>query len=238
MGFWHYEIHEEEHLSLPVHFPDNPDLQSRILEAVEQVMTRSEALPLFDSETPSWRMMQDELDNAVFELYELSEAQKDLVRDLCQVTLEFFYEGTNSQAAKPPTIEALEDYRNAFLEIWEERLASKGKELEARIYAPHHGLLCGLSFELKDWGTAIIHSPVTDSSEWQRWFRRLSKSLRKEYSDRIYIDRVAKELSDSSIFIIKRAEHRFWTKSQARQDAQELLTEVFKLEWQLNGSPV
>ncbi|RLC14487.1 MAG: hypothetical protein DRI57_14375 [Deltaproteobacteria bacterium] len=36
------------------------------------------------------------------------------------------------------------------------------------------------------------------------------------------------------MFIVKHAERRFWTKSQARQDAHELLTEVFKLEWQRN----
>jgi len=34
--------------------------------------------------------MQQELDEAIFELYELSEAQKDVICDLCQVTLEFF----------------------------------------------------------------------------------------------------------------------------------------------------
>ncbi len=235
-GFWHYEIHEEEHLSLPIHFPDNRDLQSRILEAVQQITTKSDTLTLFDPNTPGWRAMQQELDNTIFDLYELSEAQRNLVRDLCQVTLEFFYEGTDSQATKPPEIERLEEYRDAFLEIWDERLVLKGKELETSIYAPYHGLLVGMSFELKDLGTAVTPNPIIDNSGWQRWFRRLSKSLRKEYSTQIYIDRVAKVLSESSMFIIKRAERRLWTKSQARQDAQELLTEVFKLEWQRKRS--
>ena len=89
-----------------------------------------------------------------------------------------------------------------------------------------------MSFELKDLGIAFNHKPVTNNSDWQYWFRRLSKSLLKEYSIQIYIDRVVKVLSDSSMFIIKSVERRFWTKSQGRQDARELLTEVFKLEWQ------
>ncbi len=237
-GFWHYEIHVEEHLGLPIHFPDRQALQSRILRAVKQITTKSDTPTLFDPDTPGWRAMQDELDETIFELYELSETQKDLVRDLCQVTLEFFYEGTDSQAAKPPTAEWLEEYRDAFLEIWNERLESQGKELEARIYVPYHGLLCGLSFELKDLGTAVFHNPITGNSEWQRWFRRLSKSLRKQYNTGIYIDSVVKELNASSMFIIKRAERRFWTKSQAHQDAKEFLTEVFKLEWQRSRSPV
>jgi hypothetical protein len=154
------------------------------------------------------------------------------------VTLEFFYKGSASHAAKSPTIQELEAYRDAFLEIWNERLASKGKALEIRIFIPRHGLLCGMSFELKDFGAVVAHKPVTDDVQWQHWFRRLSKTLRQEYSERIYIDRVIKGLSDSSMFIIKRAERRLWTKSQARQDAQEFLTEVFKLEWQLQRGAV
>jgi len=231
-GFWHYEIHEEEHLSLPVRFPENSELQQRILNAVRQITTQSGTPNLFDPTTPGWQPMQRELDEAIFDLYELSEPQRDLVRDLCQTTLEFFYEGTDSQAAKPPTVEWLEAYREAFLETWIERLSPKGQELETRIYAPHHGLLCGMAFELKEKGAALHQPAVTDDVEWQHWFRQLSTTLRKELTEGIYVDRVVKEVSESGVFLIKRAERRFWTKSQARQDAQELLTEVFKLEWQ------
>ncbi|MFH1908427.1 MAG: N-6 DNA methylase [Chloroflexota bacterium] len=234
-GFWRYEIHEEEYLSLPVRFPDSPGLHQRILNAVQQITTQSGTPNLFDLDTPGWQAMQAELDDAIFDLYELSEPQRDLVCDLCQTTLEFFYEGADSQAASPPTVEWLEAYREAFLETWIERLSPKGKELETRIYAPHHGLLCGMAFELKEKDTALRHPPVTDDAEWQRWFRQLSTSLRKELTEGIYVDRVVKELSDSGMLIVKRAERRFWTKSQARQDAQELLTEVFKLEWQQQG---
>ena len=231
-ALWHDEIYLTEHLKLPVHFPENSNLQRKIIDAVETIITKSDTLTLFDPDTPGWRAMQDKLDEAIFELYELSESQRDLVRDLCQVTLEFFYEGADSQGTEPPSIEWLEEYRDAFLEIWDERLALKGKELETRIYAPHRGLLVGMSFELKDLGMAATHNPITDNTEWQYWFKRLSQSLLKEYSTQIYIDRVVKVLGGSSMFIIKRAERRLWTKSQARQDAQELLTEVFKLEWQ------
>ncbi|MDM8551691.1 N-6 DNA methylase [Desulfobacterales bacterium HSG2] len=234
-GFWHYEIHVEEHLNLPVRFPKNRSLKTRIIKAVEQMTTKSDTPTLFDPDSPDWQTMQGELDEAIFDLYELSREQRDLVGDLCQVTLEFFYNGTGSQAARPPDMKCLKNYRDAFLEIWHERLAPKGKELEARIYAPLHGLLCGISCELKELGTAVSHKPVRKQSEWRRWFKRLNKILRKEYSEGIYIDRVVKMLDDSSMFVVKRAERRFWTKSQARQDAHELLTEVFKLEWRNRG---
>lgn len=234
-GFWHDEIHVEEHLGLPVRFPESPGLRHRILNVIHQLTTQSGVPSLLDPATPTWRSMQTELDEAIFDLYELSEPQRDLVRDLCQTTLEFFYEGADSQAMKPPTVEWLQAYHDAFLETWMDRLAPKGIELETRIFAPHHGLLCGMAFELKEKGTALDYPPITDDAEWQYWFIQLSKTLQKELVEGIYINQVVKEVSDSGMFLIKRAERRFWTKSQARQDAQELLTEVFKLEWQQQG---
>ena len=97
-GFWRYEIHEEEHLSLPVRFPENSDLQERILNAVHQFTTQSGTPNMFDPTTPDWQTMQRVLDEAIFDMYKLSEPQRDLVRDLCQTTLEFFYEGADLRA--------------------------------------------------------------------------------------------------------------------------------------------
>lgn len=230
-GFWHDEIHIEEHLSLPVRFPENAKLQKRILNAVQQITTHGGSPNLFNPNTPSLQAMQTELDDSIFDLYDLSEPQRDLVSELCQITLEFYYHGADSQAVKPPTVERLETYRDSFLKTWIERLEQKGAELETKIYAPHHGLLCGMAFELKEKGAALHQPTVTDNAEWQHWFRQLSTTLRRELTEGIYVDRAVKEVNESGMFLIKRAESRYWTKSQARQDAHELLTEVFKLEW-------
>jgi len=230
-GFWHYEIHVEEHLSIPIRFPESLNLQNRIIIAVDPFISTSRATIYSEIDCQKWLIMQDKLDEAIFDLYELSDAQRDLVRDLCQVKLEFFYKGVESKASKPPTVDMLTQYCDAFREIWHNRLAPKGKALEARIYAPHNGRLCGISFELKDLMAAKFYNPITDNFEWKQWFDRLSESLIREYSAGIYFDRVVKQLNESSMFIIKRAKQFLWTKSQAREDAYELLTEVFKLEW-------
>jgi len=232
-GLWNDKISTSEHLQLPICFPDGEALKTRILNAVNQITNADSSQgTLFSPEQPHWYTMQEELDEAIFDLYALSEPQRDLVRDMCQTTLEFFYEGTEAQAVQPPSMDWLASYQSAFLEIWQERLAERGKELEIRIFAPRHGLLVGMVFELVDLGTAQPYQPITDDAGWQRWFRRLSNTLRQRLTENIYIDRTFKELTDSSIILIKRAERRLWTKSMARQDAQELLMEVFKLEWE------
>jgi len=233
-GLWHYKIHVEEYLDMPIVFPENQNLQTRIIQAVTAIAYDKDNVFLkFD--TDNWHSLQAELDNAIFELYELSNEQKDLVSDLCQVTLDFFYDGAKSQAVRSPSPRQLEEYRDAFLDVWNDRLLQKSKQLQPLIFAPNNGLLCGMAFELKELGDISQYPPITDDAEWQRWFRRLSRGLLSQYSQQIYTDRVVKELTNSSMFIIKRAESRLWTKSQARQDANEFLTQVFKLEWRSNS---
>ncbi len=231
-GFWHDQVQLEEHLELPIRFPQNQALRDRIIYLVDQIASTRDSPTLFDPDSPGREMIQEQLDEAIFDLYELSDPQRDLVRDLCNVTLEFFYEGANSRADSPPAPEQLMDYLNVFLDIWNERLAPKGKELETRIYAPDNGLLVGMMFDLKGVGTANAPSLITDDIEWRYWLRRMERSLPEKRSAALYLNRQVKVLEESSMLIIKHAKLRLWTKSQAQQDAHELLTEVFKREWQ------
>ncbi|MGB6874029.1 MAG: N-6 DNA methylase [Dehalococcoidia bacterium] len=231
-GFWHDEIHELEYLSMPINIPVEEEAKQRIIKAVKKITEESIGGNRFDLNMPERRSIQEELDESIFDAYNLSDTQKDLVRDFSKVTLDFYYNGNRSDAAKPPTIDHLESYRDAFVEVWRDRLAERGKELECRIYAPSGGLLVGMSFDLVNLGEGSINVPLTDDSEWRTWLVRLGNLVKREWISGIYIDRVIKELSRSSMLLVKRAERRRWTRSEARTDAQELLTEVFKLEWE------
>jgi len=232
-GFWHDEIHLEEHLTLPIHFPDSEIIFEKIITALAELVAYDEHLYIEKPYSKSWTEAQDALDQAIFELYDLSNSQKDLVRDLCDVSLDFFYKGTESSAVRYPSYVSLCEYKDAFIDIWSQRLATRSKKLIASIYySGSSSLLCGISFQVLDIDAEVVDNCFTNEGENNQWISELSKSLLKEKSSQIYVDRVVKSLDGSGIVIIKRAEYRLWTKSQARQDAAELLTEVFKLEWQ------
>ncbi len=234
-GFWHNEIHEEEYLGLPIKIPEDTTIAKKIVKAMRGILplTSSNDITqtLFYNNKPS----RDKLDEAVFDLYGLSKSQRDLVRDLCKYTLDFYYCGTKSNAMKCPKTDDLENYRDAFLEIWRERLLIHNEKLVCEICAPEESLLIGMEFRLEDAGNDINHTFLSNTSECSLWFNNLSRLLRKEITKGIYIDRVAKEITDASIIIMKRSEMRNWTLSQARNDAQEILTEVFKLEFNHTG---
>lgn len=234
-GFWRHEIHLSEHLDLPIRLPKSSKFTKRIVRLVDQLIASEDTKDIFVDRTESNRLLEGELDNAIFDLYELTEAQQDLIKDFHEITLDFFYKGTKSNACKPPTPDNLSQYKQAFMDVWQSRLEPKGKELESSIFFPVSNPLLGISFELKKLGTAKDRPPITDIAEWDKLFHRLSHALPERLSHRIYLDRTVKALDGSSMLLIKRAEKRFWTKSQARQDAHELLTDVFKREWQQQG---
>jgi hypothetical protein len=234
-GVWRSEIHLEEHLRLPICLPTNKSTLRPIVELVDALLKHDDSdLPLFNPNSSSRLELERQLDDRIFSLYGLDQAQRDLVNDFCNVTLDFFYKGPDSVAVKLPSEEQLTNYKMAFLEIWEERLKPKGKELETRIYTPKGSPLIGMSFDLKKLGTVKEDAILTDSNEWNNLFRRLSTSgvLTVPQAKRIYLDRTLKVIDGSSMFVAKRNEMRLWTKSQAREDAHELLTDVFKTEWQ------
>jgi len=81
-GFWHDEIHEAEYLSMPINIPAEEKSKQRILKAVKKITQEDNEENLFKLNTPERRSIQEELDESVFDAYELSDEQRDVVRDL------------------------------------------------------------------------------------------------------------------------------------------------------------
>ena len=110
-GLWHHEIHlDDELLQLPIVV-----LEKKIWTA-KQVISIVNKLRNYHPQTKDVlhqngipenkinsvrRKLEEELDEAVFALYDLNEEQKDLIRDCCEVTLPFFYKPFDSVAAMP-----------------------------------------------------------------------------------------------------------------------------------------
>ncbi len=115
-GPWHHEIHLQDGLmSLPIRFTDNLDLQKHIVKIVDELrnwnpIERDFFNPdgLSKEEIKEMQnLLEQDLDKAIFELYELTEAEQDLIFDLCETGLEFFYRQGASEAAKRVAISSL-----------------------------------------------------------------------------------------------------------------------------------
>ncbi len=245
-GTWHHQLHLEEAMSLPIRFPQDVKLRNEIIDVVDILMNWSED-SLFASYT-DLKSAENRLDRAIFELYKLGEAERDLILDLCEVNLEFFYRHSRSLAAKTlelaPLISqgtikdlpaereketGLEGYLYAFLETWNRILASKG-EFYWHVIRPSDKSMIAVIFTTQEVGDALPAINSGDDEEWLAVLARCSEVLMLPVSRRIYIDSMVRVVSSTEIYIIKRDERRLWTRSMAREDAEATLVRVMYLQ--------
>ena len=81
---WHKEIHLWQLEEFPIRFPDDLELRNRIVTIVDKLRNWNTSLPLFSQshEPEPIASLECQLDEAIFDLYELNEAERDLVLDM------------------------------------------------------------------------------------------------------------------------------------------------------------
>jgi len=204
--------------------------------------------------------LEDKLDEAIFDLYELRISERDLIRDMCDIGIEFFYNEIESQAVKPvitrnpkckygllQTTSSLNDsdlpvdlksYLKILLNAWNRELYPEG-EFSWRIIPSDQStaMLCVVLSTQE-----VGHIPQfldNDEDAWVTVLSELNDALLVPYkSNRVYIDGIVRAVTDTDIIIIKRNEKRLWTKSMAREDVEATLLQAINLQETRQGISV
>jgi hypothetical protein len=250
---WHNQIDQEDLESLPVRMPAAKEQRDYITRIVDRLRAASPGGGLFPGQLDdsAKKRLEGELDEAVFELYELNPAERDQVTEMCKYGLDLFYRDIDSDALK--TLDAhrpernigvmddvpssqnaqagLEPYLRAFLEAWNRELEPSGEFRWEVIRPKYHIPMLGLIFTTQEKGTPL---PEVDGQEMDRWQEMLScldSSLTTPLGSRqVYIDGLVRAVSDSDILIIKRNERRLWTRTAAREDVEATLLQAIHLQ--------
>ncbi|HUW13133.1 MAG TPA: N-6 DNA methylase, partial [Anaerolineae bacterium] len=98
-GSWHDAVHKRAVLDLPIRLPDDRQIRRRILKLVDDLSATDKQSPTFDRS--QLEKTERALDEAIFDLYQLTESERDLVLDTCRVSLDLFYRHARSNAVKP-----------------------------------------------------------------------------------------------------------------------------------------
>ncbi|HEY1352235.1 MAG TPA: N-6 DNA methylase [Ktedonobacteraceae bacterium] len=247
-GAWHHEIHLEEVMSLPICFPKDELLRDEIVEIVNTLMNLSVHNSIDHDLVQRISQQERKLDQAIFNVYSLSEAERDLILDLCHTHLEFLYRGEKSLAASfvenvPLSPQGLskdlpgdreqergiEGYLSAFLNMWNPEIAPEG-EFRWRVVRPSEIPMIAVVLTTQEVGDVSPIIDTTDEQEWAQVLERCSQALGQEVSQRIYIDSMVRVVTDTEIYIIKRNERRFWTRSMAREDAEAALVQLMHIQ--------
>lgn len=233
-GLWHHEIHlDDELLQLPVVFDkDNPSTEiiNSIVDKLRNYhpqkrdLLHPDGVPEAEIEAQR-RILEEELDEAVFELYGLNEEQKDLIRDCCEVILPFFYKPFNSVGTMPAVrgndLSWIEKYVRIFARRWNTYLGD-ATEMRTEVHVGAHGNMVAVEFFPADKTDPWNLNPNNDA--WQYVLEQIGKALPQPMeTSQILVDGVVHIVSEDAVIVIKRNEKRFWTRSLAREDADVTL---------------
>ena len=272
-GSWHHEIHYEELLKLPVRLPDSQEKIDNFVRIVDrlrnlnlsskntsssdggiqlEINIENMDFPLPRNHFQEVSYLERQLDEAIFDLYELRASERDLVRDMCDVGIEFFYNDIDSEASKHFLISTLQrkngllstmscldnydlpneikDYLNVFLKAWNREVYPEGEFSWRIISSDQEATMLCILFSTQEVG-CFPGSLNSDDDAWAEVLRNLDETLLMPYnSDHVYIDGVVRAVTDTDIIIIKRNEKRLWTKSVAREDIEATLLQAINLQ--------
>lgn len=256
-GNWHHEIHQEEVLSIPIVIPQDKELKNRIVSIVDKL--RSWDPVQFNIQNPDGMLDKEieafernaeyELDQAIFELYGLSEEEKDLIWETCTIGLDFLYNNTKSSYVNelPTTLTSpqgyinelpnesnnyasLEGYLFEFLQIWNQELEPVGEFSWKVIGLNNKSPMIAVVFSTQNKGD-ILEPFQEDEKEWNKVLKSLKENLLTPFnSNKIFLEGMLRVVTDTDIFIIKNNERRLWTRSAAREDAEAMLLEAMIIQ--------
>ncbi|MBT9545674.1 MAG: SAM-dependent DNA methyltransferase [Candidatus Sericytochromatia bacterium] len=233
-GLWHHEIHlKDELLKLPVVLDNTHPATSKIIAIVDSLRNSKTAEnSLLDRLADNYLEMQikrnqweEELDQAVFQLYGLNNEHQDLIRDFCEITLPYLYQPFTSEGIAPVTERdnesSLKEYIQLFSRRWNAYL-NEDEEMRATIHIGADNNLVALEFFPSEKGDSWDFTPHYNT--WGDVLKEMGKSLHNPLGNsQIVLEGIVHAVTDDAIIIIKRNEKRFWTNSLAREDADATL---------------
>jgi len=248
---WHNEIHLEDVRQMPIRMSASGALRERVTQIVDslrQAVGRPDLLDLSSDNRGAQEVkeLERQLDEAIFDLYELTASERELVCDMCGLGLDLFYRGAKSDALKPAvdrcsgsTREAppayVHRYVQAFLDFWRRAIADENVRLGHQIICsgvrPPTMLAAVFSITHGECAPSPATPLHTHMDDWESLLYRLEKtSLFPCAKRQIYIEGMVRLVTDTEIVLIKRNEKRLWTASMAREDAEATLLQAMQLE--------
>lgn len=256
-GFWYDKIQLEDVEQMPICFTTDIKLRNRIVRIVgqlQQLDLSQASLGLLQHGTADCgqKLLEDELDDAIFDLYGLTAADRDLIRDKCSIGLDLFYQHHKGKALREviqpaqsfgrlsdlsQSDDGLSAYLRTFLEAWNGELAPDGEFAWRVLSPPSRAPLLAVSFTTcYKSDQAFPEWPDNEAEAWSNTLANLQKhSIVHAGTSRIFIDTFFRYVSDREILFIKRNERRFWTRTAAREDAESAITHLMNLEEGASG---
>lgn len=245
-GSWHDSVIKAEIFQIPVRLPDDRETKIKICRLVDTLRNWDPPISTMYSkgfpQKEANRLLkgiEDELDETIFDLYKLTASERDQIRDMCGIGLDFYYNGYKSYAVDPIlnghhnqtkqemlfkeeetfSENQLLDYTRTFIQDWKDDLKKDEDFAWKSYYSKNKSLIAVIFTFISKYNSAIIGNEKLE--DWEQVLTKLDSELLSNYnSDRVFIDGMVRGITKNEIIIIKRNEKRLWTHSAAYEDAE------------------
>lgn len=243
-GMWHDEIHLDELKQFPIPSlsgKEDNEYVERLALLIDEI-NGYEDITLFTSienNQRSIKEIKEDIDEIVFDLYQLTENERNLVKDMCSYGLDLFYKKFDSCG-----MEKLPDITEGVYGV-ETNLYGKKHPIYKyikKIVCSINGYLTELDAELEwkiyrskeviavlflsKYKSAPIGDDYENDNEWETALNKFEELSKQKVTDNIYIEGSFVGVSETCIVVIKKDEQRNWTVSMAWDDLTSILLKV------------
>ncbi|SDA26268.1 Eco57I restriction-modification methylase [Nitrosospira sp. Nsp18] len=252
-GGWHDQVTARDVLRVPVRLKpswgmsksEHDEAAARIVQAVNclrelpsQTPTTFELFGTPSHEAPEKAWLY-QLDDAIFDLFELSQAERELVEDFWAESHDLYWKGADAEATNrlplphaaygtradlgdAPVRGGLQPYLSAFLDAWNAQLP-EGSEFHWQVVASPGRDAIAVVFALTD--PQGLKKQDIDGF-WQSVVARCADALDQPISPAFYVKRAVRVASADSFIVLRENARRLWTASTAREDAEALFVQL------------
>ncbi len=200
---------------------DNAYLVSNIVAIEHQLRISSSA---------EHQNLKHQLDEAVFELYDLDQTEQVLVEDGVNFTINLRMEREASIALSKPTLDELKLYALQLIGVIQPFLQTlRERVLVADVLEVSKSPLQVVKFSFVPAPGREQIVQTTQVQELKAVLNRIAEQLPQQIADRIYTRRDLRIYTGQDIYIIKPAQKRYWSRSAGLNDADLILSEHLRV---------
>jgi N-6 DNA Methylase len=209
-------------LPVPVPVEDNSHIVSQIIE-LERQLTEQHS-------TPAHLDLKQQLNDAVFSLYDLGESEQILVNDAVGITIDLYMNREESAALQSPQISELELYAIELISVIQPFLQTlRERVLVAEVIEVSKSPLQVVKFSFVPAPAPEHIVQTTQAQELKAVLNRIAEHLPQQIADRIYTRRDLRIYTGKDIYIVKPAQKRYWSRSAGLNDADLILSEHLRV---------
>jgi type I restriction-modification system DNA methylase subunit len=226
-GTWRQEIHLNEVLEFPIALPDEKQ-RKKIKDTFESLKSEQKSLRnksggfLEIGISKELYELEKRLDDLIFDLYKLTDFEKNLIRERCSYDIDIYYNGYNSYALEQINkTDDLRSYIEYFKNVWQKNI-EKDETFQPSIISPNGSSMLAVVFKLIPKDLLSIYN-VFKGTELNTILGRIEDASKYPLHKRVFIQGITRSTSDDEIVIIKRNQKRLWSKVEAKADADATL---------------